>query len=395
MESTRRPFYCLRKPSDGKSHQVYGQPEWDRRFGRADWSEKAGGFSTGRLLRPYGKPPTNLSIILPSPRVGDFVWTWYGDCIVTEGTLSLFREAGFTGFEPRPVIVEKIKSLSRKRSEEVTLPPLWELPITGKGGDAAPESGIYVLYQIEDTGTLSYSSFRNGIVVDEAHWDGSDFFTINGYPKHILVTEQVKEFIIAHQLTNCALIPSDKLEWTSGARPEDLLAKTREMAARPLESLLADLEDPDLCKDAIYALGEKGDPRAVDPLIRTFDNPSPFVWDAAASSVAEIAKHKETPEQTRMEIFSKLVTLLGHEDPLMRKSAATTFGRIGGERAAQEVMKLHDDPDESVRSTAVFVMGLLRYRPALQAVKRLTRDRSKRVREMARRMVSELSSEFP
>ena len=333
--------------------------------------------------------------MLPSPKVGDFVWTWYSDCIVTEDVLSLFRQAGFTGFEARPIIVEKIKRLSRKRREEVTIPRLWELLIQGKGGDAAPESGIYPLYEIEDSGRFSYSSFRNGIIVDEANWDGSDFFTVNGYPKYILVTERVKELIIDHKLTNCALIPSHKLEWGSDIRPEDSLAETRAIASRPLESLLADLDSSDAARDVIYALGHKGDPRAVDPLIKKFDNPDPFIWYWVAGAVAEIARNRNVPEQVREEIFSKLSGLLGHEDPLVRRTAATSLGYIGGERAAEEVMRLFEDQEELVRDKGVFVIGFLHYKPALEAVRRLTRDRSKMVRETARRMLIRLSSEFP
>ncbi len=70
---------------------------------------------------------------------------------------------------------------------------------------------------------VRYSSYQNGILVDEAQWDGSDFFTVNGYPKHILVTERVKDLIIAHRLTNCVLIPAEKLRWPETVmRPEDL-----------------------------------------------------------------------------------------------------------------------------------------------------------------------------
>lgn len=395
MESIGRFFYHLQSRSAGKPHLVYGRPAWERRFGRAEWSDKVGGLSTGRLLRPYGEPRVDLAIILPSPKVGDFVWTWYSDCIVSDGTLSLFRHAGFTGFEARPVVVEKIKRLSRERRSEVTIPPLWELCITGKGGEAAPESGIYPLYEIGDSGTFSYSSFRNGIIVDEANWDGSDFFTVNGYPKYILVSERVKELIIANQLTNCAIIPSHKLEWRSGTRPEELLEKTRTMASRPLESLLADLECPDVSMGTIDALGHKGDSRAVDPLIRKFDQPDFLIWNSAASAVAEIAQHRDTPEQTRSEIFSQLTSLLCHDDHQARISAATALGFIGGEQAAKEVMRVFEDPDDSVRCTGVFVIGFLRYKPALEAVKRLTRDRSKQVREMARRVLRELSCDFP
>lgn len=395
MESTQTLFYHLKNRSAGKPHVIYGRSEWERRFGTAEWSDKVGGLSTGRLLPPYGEAYVNLPVILPSPKIGDFVWTWYSDCIVTESVLSLLKQEGFTGFEPRPVIVEKIKGLSRKRREEVIIPPLWELLIQGKGGDAAPESGIYPLYEIEDSGRFSYSSFRNGIIVDEANWDGSDFFTVNGYPKFILVTERVKEFIIGRQLTNCALIPSRKLEWGSDTRPEDLLAQTRAMASRPLESLLTNLENLDDPMDTIDALGEKGDPRAVDPLVRKFNNPNPFIWNSAASSVAAIARNKSIPEEVREEIFCKLKGLLGHDDPLVRRSAADALGFIGGEKAAKELIRLFEDPDELVRDKAVFAITVLRYKPALDAVRRLTRDRSKDVRETARIAVRELSAECP
>ncbi|MEW6533782.1 MAG: HEAT repeat domain-containing protein [Thermodesulfobacteriota bacterium] len=385
-------FYHLDYPSD-TPHQVYGRTEWQRRFGTGSWSDKVGGLSTGRLVPPYGETRVDLTIMLPSPKIGDFVWTWASDCIVTDRTLSLFTQASFTGFKARPVTVDKIKRVSKKRREKLTIPPLSELLIQGKGGDAAAESGIYPLYEIEDSGGLQYSSFRNGIIVDESNWDGSDFFTANGYHKYILVTERVKECIIGHQLTNCALIPSHKLEWGSGVRPEESLEETRTLAGRPLESLLADLEASEKPMDMIHALAHKGDPRAVDPLIRKFDHPDPFIWNPAADAVVSIARHKQTPEEIRQEIFSKLEGLLHDENPQVRKSAATAFGFIGGDRAAEELVELFEDPDESVRSTSVFMIGHLCYKPALEGVRRLTRDRSKTVREMARTVVLELSCE--
>ncbi len=280
--------------------------------------------------------------------------------------------------------------------KEGLIPPLWELLIRGKGGDAAPECGIH-LYEYEEAGEIrkAYSSFRNGIIVDEGNWDGSDFFTVNGYPKFILITERVKEFIIDRQLTNCAIIPSDKLEWESGIRGEDSVQETRKMAARPLKSLLADLENPDVAMSTIHALGCKGDPRAVDRLIKEFSDPSPLIWHTAAGAVGQIAKHKEAPDEIREQIFEKLCALLSHDDPLVRKSAATALSNIGDERAVREIMRLLDDPDESVRATAVFELGFRRFQPALEPLRRLTKDRSKRVREKARMMVDRIECDYP
>jgi len=317
--------------------------------------------------------------------------------MVPDRTLALFREAGFTGFDTRPVIIEKINRFSRKRMEQVTVPSLWELPVIGKGGDAAAESGIYPLYEIDDCymKRFQYSSFRNGIIVDEANWDGSDFFTINGYPKFILVTERVKELIINHQLTNCALTPSHKLEWGSDITPEESHARTLELTGRPLESLLADLESPESIGDAIYGLGCKGDPRAVDALVGKFEDPDPYIWTSAASAVAAIARHKGNSEQVREEIFSRLCGMHAQDDRQIRRSATAALADLGTDRAAEQLMKSLDDPDEWVRETAVFVLGLLRYKPALEAVRRRTRDSSKWIRKKARMMVDRIECDFP
>jgi len=63
-----------------------------------------------------------------------------------------------------------------------SLPKVWELEVQGRGGNAHPDSGIRLLYVCPECGYNVYSSFQNGIIVDESQWDGSDFFTINGYP---------------------------------------------------------------------------------------------------------------------------------------------------------------------------------------------------------------------
>ena len=387
----KKIFYHLDSPIPDEEYPLYGRPQWAATYGLAEWSKKAVGLSIGRMGLSRGDPRVDLTIVLPSPKVGDFVWTWYSDCIVPDRTLALFRAAGFSGFDVRPVHVEKTRG--RKRLTEAAIPPLWELVIKGKGGDAARESGIRVIGR-DDSGEPRYSSFCNGIVVDEANWDGSDLFTINGYPHHLLVTERVKELIIARELTNCTLVPSHELQWGLGTRPEEFFEELRARSERDLSSLLADLESKDKSKlrKTMNALGKKGDPLAVDPLVRKFSHPDPSIWYSAASAVAKIARSKDLSEQVRENIFSKVISLLGDRKARVRATAATSLGHIGGDRAAEEVMRMLEDPEESVRSTAVFVLGFLHYKPALDALKRLTRDRSKSVRDEARRVVRELSS---
>jgi hypothetical protein len=386
-------------PYPDERYDLYGQPDWEERFGRATWGKETHYNDIVCPIDPTHPRAsgrcTYLTIVLPFPEIGDFIWTSYSEAVVPDRTLSLFRNAGFTGFEARPVKLERIIG-NRKQGAQPAIPPLWELVITGKGGDAAAESKIRLIDHCEGCGYKEYSSFHNGIVVDETNWDGSDFFTVNGYPKFILVTERVKNLIMSHQLTNCVLIPSHELQWRSGFRYEETLQRIREMAARDVASLIAELENPDESNlmDTISALREKMDPLAVDALIGKFSHPHPLIWYSVASAVGRIAGHRDTPEPIRSEVFSKLADLLSHENPQVRKTAATALGYMSGDSAATQVMRLFEDPEESVRQTGVFVIGFLRYKPALSAVKRLTRDPSKSVRETARDVVRDLESEF-
>jgi len=217
-------FYNLRSASVlSSSEAVYGRPGWETQFGRAEWTHIVDMEQVICPVRPGhrrpGKRVGELVIVLPSPKTGDFAWTWYSDCLITDRVLNLFRQAGLTGFQDLPVKVEKVKK--QRGSDGVLAPVLWELSVTGKGGDACPESGIRVIETCEACNLIRYSSYRNGIIVDKEQWDGSDFFTVNGYPRFILVTERVRDLVTRNGLTNCMLIPSRKLRWQSLTRPED------------------------------------------------------------------------------------------------------------------------------------------------------------------------------
>lgn len=387
-------WHLLESAKSFKGAEIYGKPQWEARFRPAEWSHLVGGLSRGRLGLTIEEPRFDLTIVLPSPRIGDFVWTWYNDCIVTESTLSLFTEAGFTGFSSRPVTVERVRGIGPKRKNKRSIPPLWELVIKGRGGDAHPDSGIRVIGKNGKTGELRYSSFHDGILVDEANWDGSDFCTVNGYPKHILVTERVKELIVERQLTNCTLIPSHELRWGHDDRPEDTFEEHQAMAARDLDSLLADLDSTDKSAEymAVYALGDKGDPGAVDALLAKLDDPG--IGENAAAAVASIIDNKTLPPDTREQIFSKLCAFLDHENPEARRSVARGLSCIGDDRSLSAMMKLLEDPNDEVRSFAVFLMGVHRYNPAVDIVRRAKRDRSKRVRDTVRMILPEIEAEL-
>jgi len=152
----------------------------------------------------------DIAIILPSSNVKDFTWTWYSELLVTDNVLQIFQDAKLTGFKTRQVTVSKVK---RKGNKPV--PKLWEIVVTGNGGEADPACGVALRYKCDYCKYRVYSPYQdNGIIVDPNNWNGTDFFTVNAYPKYILVTEKVKEVVEKNKLKGCVFIPSTKISHT-------------------------------------------------------------------------------------------------------------------------------------------------------------------------------------
>lgn len=153
-----------------------------------------------------GKRVADLRIDLPVSRVPHFMRTLLSDWIVTDEVAQLFKRSGITGFALRPVIVDAVKKGSK---EEVPL--LWELIVTGRGGDAHPKTGIRLKYRCNACAHEIYTDVLNGLFVDESQWDGADLFTVWPLPKFILCTEKVRDVIEEHKLTNCKLVRVEEL----------------------------------------------------------------------------------------------------------------------------------------------------------------------------------------
>ncbi|MEW6609861.1 MAG: hypothetical protein AB1414_20855, partial [bacterium] len=99
----------------------------------ADWAD---GMDLEQIICPKekshmrgGKRIGDLMIELPSPNIKDFVWIVFGgECLITDKVAGLFKEAGFTGYELKPVTVKKVKRMGK---EPKPIPQLWEMVITG------------------------------------------------------------------------------------------------------------------------------------------------------------------------------------------------------------------------------------------------------------------------
>jgi hypothetical protein len=200
-------FHCLRSGN-------WALAEWDD----AVESEDVKCPITERHRRG-GNRVGHLRVTLPSPRVRDFIATWYSEWMIQDHVLQRFREAGFTGFEVSPVEITKVRRLP-KGAGPYEPPRLWELIATGWGGETSPESGIRMTEYCEGCEYSRYSDCLSpSHLINPAAWDGSDFFTVWPLPKFIFVTERVAELIRAERYQGVDLVPFHALTFEDGYAP--------------------------------------------------------------------------------------------------------------------------------------------------------------------------------
>lgn len=195
---------------------------------------------------------------LTSTWMADFVWTWLGPPLLPERTLALFRAAGLTGFDVRPVTTRwKVRTMqpgpedltldsnpgvAERVAAQTPVPRLWEVVVTGWGGMIPPEFGMRLVRSCPACGLKRYVSFMDlERLIDERQWDGSDFFKV--WPVgYTFVTDRVAQLMQEHGLRGVQLRP---LSWQ---RPEEIpcsapslseylpVARAREVSARLRQS---------------------------------------------------------------------------------------------------------------------------------------------------------------
>jgi len=120
---------------------------------------------------------------------------------------------------------------------------------------------------------------------------------------------------------------------------------------RAVEPLIAALRDADVRWCAARALGELGDNRAVEPLIPLLGDADANVRVYAAGALGEINKDPRA--------FAVLITALGDTGAQVRWSAAGALGKLGDIRAVGPLVVLLGDADISVRGSAARALGCL------------------------------------
>ena len=183
-------FWCLCSPESAR-----GYARW--RSDDIELEQIVCSVNSGHQRAGARKTP--LSVILDSPIEAGFVWTWQGDCLITDEVLQMFRENNFTGFKTTPVKVSRGKN-------SIDVSNLHELQIVGWGGVAPTTSGVRLTNSCAGCSLLEYSCFTdaNKLISTDA-WDGSDFFIVWPLPRYVFITDRVATAIKQSLFSNVRL----------------------------------------------------------------------------------------------------------------------------------------------------------------------------------------------
>lgn len=141
-------------------------------------------------------------------KMSDFNWCRSGEVVITQKVVDLLSAASVTGYKTLPILVA---------NSSFTLPPLQELVVTGHGGPLAAEAGTKLASVCAKCGrkqyeivyeSLSGRYWFHGLYVDTTSWDGSDIFLFKELPTTMMITERVKDVLLAGGLNNYTAYPA-------------------------------------------------------------------------------------------------------------------------------------------------------------------------------------------
>ncbi len=142
------------------------------------------------------------------------------------------------------------------------------------------------------------------------------------------------------------------------------------MAVEPLIAALEDTESGGR-SEAVGALAQLGDPRAVEPLITALHDGTPDVRYGAAEALGRIKDPRAV---------EPLIGGLRDTDRRMRYRAAESLGRIQDQRAVEPLIAALNDNDHDVRDNVVRALGWLRDRRGVEPLTATLRDPDRDVR---------------
>jgi len=166
------------------------RPRWAQELGVEEKEIRPG----AALGPPHGEVKNVIKEDIVHPFPG-MIW-------VKENIVTLLKSISPTGVEFVPVELQKKKGL--KKTFE--LPQLWELYVTGKAWRKGADPQAIVKCKLCGRREFPHPDI---LAVDEARWDGSDFFNLDQNPNMVFVTGKVHDILVKNKISNIDLIPID------------------------------------------------------------------------------------------------------------------------------------------------------------------------------------------
>ncbi|MBN2380341.1 HEAT repeat domain-containing protein [candidate division WOR-3 bacterium] len=153
------------------------------------------------------------------------------------------------------------------------------------------------------------------------------------------------------------------------------------VAAINVDSLIGMLSDssPMARWQAVYALSESPDPRAVEPLIDLIDDPEPDVRWRVVRGLGNFNDSR---------VVDPLLYCLSDDEELIRVEAVRSLGKVGDKRAVRMLCLLTLDEDIDIRAESVRALGMIKDYSSVSSLEDALGDESLEVREEAARALS-------
>ncbi len=127
-------------------------------------------------------------------------------------------------------------------------------------------------------------------------------------------------------------------------------------------------DDPDARLEAVRALGEMNEPKAIDYLLQAANDPDMRIRVKAIDTLGNIRAKEATP------LLIQQLVLRSTDIPTKQRILAT-LGKIGDKRATSPILDiLSRDVDPAVRGNAIFALGDLGDTSAVPALEHVAND---------------------
>ena len=155
-------------------------------------------------LRPVARVGGTGVLFSKKSELVDFTRT-AGGILARRPVLDQLREARISGWRPGHVKVERAAGLAEQDIEYD------EMVVIGHTRGYSERVALEMDAECKECGRQAYIRPKQGFLIPEECWDGSDIFLVDELPGIYVVTETFQEVIEMHQCTGVGFVAID--EW--------------------------------------------------------------------------------------------------------------------------------------------------------------------------------------